>query len=253
MRLPRLAVFCLVLLITASCKNIFGPKNFEKDLNWNIRERQHFIFYVRSNSFAEQNIDTLIQILESHYAYVLNTLELNYSGIISVYIYNSPEDIGTEYCGGSAYPRTETVKVVCSPICGGVSTAAPHEIVHVIAKNALGEPGTFFLNEGLAVALEETRLGMHLHDWTKKFIEEKRLPSLNTLIDNSRWFDIAYEISYPVSGSFVNYLINMYGAYNIKELFYRANSSNFLKEFQDIYGKSLEGVEAEWKTYCLNW
>lgn len=117
MRLPRLAVFCLVLLIMASCKNIFGPENFEQDLNWNIWERQHFIFYVRPNSFAEQNIDTLIQTLESHYAYVLNTLELNYSGIISVYIYNSAEDIGgSEHCGGSAYPRTETVKVVCSPI-----------------------------------------------------------------------------------------------------------------------------------------
>lgn len=123
----------------------------------------------------------------------------------------------------------------------------------MIAHNALGEPGTFFLNEGFAVAMEETPFGMHVHEWIKKFIEEKRLPSLKTLIDNSRWPEIAYEISYPVSGSFVNYFINMYGAYNIKELFYRANSSNFLKEFQNIYCKSLEEVEAEWKTYCLNW
>ncbi|MHB2148433.1 peptidase MA family metallohydrolase [Calditrichota bacterium LG25] len=255
MRIIKPAAVLTMLLTAFSCSRIFAPDGYETDKNWQVAETAHFFFYYRTGSFAEQHLDSIIAIEESAYEHIMKTLELNYSGAISVYIYNSPQDAGWEKTGGRAYPRTETVEAVYSPTSKsiGVKGAACHEITHVMTWNALGEPGTQFFSEGIAVAMDgEWRSSadtiVSVHQWTKKFLLEGTLPALNELIGN--WNGVPGSISYPVSGSFVRFLLEEYGAEKLKQLFYRATPDNFNDEFQRIYHASLPSVEQRWQEYC---
>ncbi|HHF51346.1 MAG TPA: hypothetical protein ENL46_01490, partial [Candidatus Aminicenantes bacterium] len=104
---------------------------------------------------AEQHIDSIKTIEELAYQYIVRSLSLNYQGMISIYIYDSPQDAGWDRIKAMAFPRTETVEAIFS-LTGksiGVKGAACHEIAHVITWNTLGEPGTQILSEGIAVAV----------------------------------------------------------------------------------------------------
>ena len=157
--------------------------------------------------------------------------------------------------GGRAYPRTETVEGIYSQEGKsiGVKGTACHEITHVITWNALGEPGTQFLSEGVAVAMDgewhsSADTITNLHQWTKKFLLEGKLPLLSDLIQD--WNCVSGSISYPVSGSFVLYLLDVYAPEKLKQLFYRATPDNFNNEFQNIYNEFLQVVEQRWQEYC---
>jgi len=253
----NLATVLICVQFLVSCSRINAPEGFIRDINWEMTESEHFIFYYRDGSYAKRNIDSIINIEENAYKHILNSLQLQYNGIISIYIYNSPEDAGWDRVKALAYPRTETVEAIYSPVGKsiGVKGVACHEIAHVITWNTLGEPGTLFLSEGVAVAMDgewhsklDTITDLHL--WVKKFIEEGTLPCLDDLIEY--WGSVSGSISYPLSGSFVLYLLHKYGAERFKQLFYRATSANFYDEFQKIYNISLPVVEQMWKDYCQN-
>ena len=251
----NLATVLIWVLSLVSCSRISAPEGFKRDVNWEMTRSEHFIFYYRAGSFAERNMDSIIDIEEYAYEHILNSLQLQYNGIISIYIYDSPEDAGWDRVKAIAYPRVETVEAIYSPVGKsiGIEGAACHEITHVITWNTLGEPGTQFLSEGVAVAMDgewhsqlDTITDLHL--WVKKFIEEGTLPELDDLIES--WGSVPGSISYPASGSFVLYLLDMYGAERFKQLFYRATSANFHDEFQKIYNISLPVAEQMWKDYC---
>lgn len=251
------ALFIIVGLISESgCNSVFGPD--ELDRNWRVFESPHYLVHVRPNSYAEQNIKLLVDNLEAHYAYVLNSLEISYAGIIAVFFYNSPKDAGLPGPGGSALPWTECVRAVCGSAYGGIYTAAHHEVTHVLTHNALGRPGTRFMSEGTAmgVAMEEGLWrywnGSHIHSYTRQLITSGRLPALKTLIDDSSWRELGDDITYPASGSFVLYLLERFGAFPIKQLFITPSKA-FAQTFEKLYGQTLEEMESAWRAYCLEW
>lgn len=89
-----------------------------------------------------------------------------------------------------------------------------------------------------------------LHQWTKKFIDEDSLPVIEEMVNN--WDSFSGLITYPVSGSFVSYIIENYGIENYKELLVEAKKTNFNSVFLNVYKKELNTVEEEWKDYVLN-
>ncbi len=244
------AVCCVSVIF--SCSRIFAPDGFDSDKNWQVAESEYFFFYFRENSFAGEHIDSIKVIEESAYQHIVRALSINYQGVISIYIYDSPQDAGWDRMKAMAFPRAETVEGVYSPTGKsiGVKGAARHEIAHVITWNALGEPGTQFLSEGIAVTMDgEWHSGadtiIYLHQWAKKFMQEGKLPSLIILANN--WQDVPGTISYPVSGSFVKFLLEKYGAEKLKQLFFKATPDDFSRIFEIIYGVKMTDVEEIWK------
>ena len=252
MKVLKQILVIAILLSVVSCSRIFAPDGYDSDENWQIDESEHFIFYFRANSFAEQHMDSIKVIEEAAYRHIVRALSIDYQGVISIFIYDSPQDAGWEKIGGRAYSRTETVEAIYSPAGKsiGVKGAACHEITHVMTWNALGEAGTQLLSEGMAVAMdgewhskEDTITALHL--WAKKFMQEEKLPSLTTLVHH--WGDVPGTISYPVSGSFITFLLEKYGAEKLKRLFFKATPNNFSRIFKMIYGKPMTEIEQIWK------
>ncbi len=245
-------ILILCILTINSCSRIFAPDGYDCEKNWQVAESEHFIFYFRENSFAKQHIDSIKAIEERAYLHIVRSLSLDYQGVISIYIYDSPQDAGWDRIKAIAFPRTETVEGIYSPAGKsiGVKGAACHEIAHVISWNALGESGTQFVSEGIAVAMDgewhsqsDTISG--LHQWANKFLEEGELPSLNALVNN--WGEIPSAVSYPASGSFVKFLLENFDAEKLKQLFFKATPDDFSRNFKIIYGKSMTEIEQMWK------
>ena len=91
-RLARATLVAALAWAGYGCHAILGPS--EIDTNWKVIDSPHFAFHVRPGSFAEQNIATLIDVLEDQYAFALRALDIRYAGRISLFLYENAADAG---------------------------------------------------------------------------------------------------------------------------------------------------------------
>jgi hypothetical protein len=251
----RTGVCALGLLIAGGCNAIYGPT--PTDDNWRTRSIGQFTFYVRPDSFAEQNLTTFSAVLEDQFTTTIARLSLRYQGHITMFLHSSGADAGfNDDAGGGdhsgvAYPDTETVKAACvPPLDGYLFSLLSHEANHVIIRNGLGRPGTTFINEGLASAVLSERFhalgSTRYHRWVAD--RRSQLPRLSELVDDGKWREYPEPTTYTMSASFLAFVIQSYGLAPLKAVYY-ASSEDFVGVFKIAYGKSLDEVEAEWLAF----
>lgn len=252
------AIACAALLAVAltgtACNSILGPS--ATDANWHVHDSARFSLYTRPGSFAEINAVTLGEVLEDQYTHTLGALGASYGARVSAFLYVSAADAGRESeRSGTAYPDTGAFAAVCAPpIDDTLFSLLSHEANHVVIRGALGQPGTYFVNEGLATALLSERfhaLGRHfLYAWTKS--HRLGLPPLSDLADDSRWNSHPQQDAYNTSASFLAYVLDTYGPAPLKSIYY-ATSSDFAAKVREAYGRSLQDLEADWLRFCDSW
>ena len=246
---------CLALVVTLAwmgqgCHTLLGPSSI--DDNWRIVDTPHFAFHVRPGSFAEQNAARLEEVLEDRYAFVLSSLDIRYAGRISMFLFESAADAGEKFERvGTAYPQTESVRAIVSPPLETTYHLVSHEANHVIQNNGIGRAATSFMNEGLASAVisERHHAGgkSFLYPWTAR--NDARIPPLSDLVDDDTWPDINSEVAYNASASFLAYTLDLGGPARLKQL-HPVRSSDFAASFQQIYGRSLDQAERDWRAFC---
>jgi hypothetical protein len=251
-RLTRFALAAALASAAPGCHAILGPSSI--DTNWRVIDTPHFVFYVRPGSFAEQNVARLGEVLEDQYAFALSALDARYAGRISLFLYESAADADEKFeRSGTAYPDTEAVRTIVSPPLETTYGLLAHESNHVIHQNAIGSPGTYFTNEGLASAVMSERFHAggktFLYPWTAR--NDARIPPLSDLVDDGKWGDYDSEVAYNASASFLAYQLDLGGPARIKQL-YPVRSSEFAARFQQIYGRALDQAEREWRTFCAS-
>jgi hypothetical protein len=250
-RLGRVAL-AAALAWGCGCHAILGPSDL--DNNWRVFDSPHFAFHVRPGSFAEQNIATLIDVLEDQYAFALNALDIRYAGRVSLFLFDSAADADEQSeRSGTAYPDTEAARAIVSPPLETTFGLVAHESNHVIQYNGIGPPATSFMNEGLASAVmsELYHPGgkSFLYPWTAR--NDARIPRLTDLVDDGKWADTDSQIAYNASASFLVYTLDLAGPDRLKQL-QPVRSSEFAGRFQQIYGKPLDQAEREWRTFCAS-
>jgi hypothetical protein len=250
--LARVALAAAVAWTGFGCHAIFGPS--EVDTNWRVIDSTHFAFYVRPGSYAEQNIATLIEVLEDQYAFVLGSLDIRYAGRISLFLFESAADAGERFDrSGTGYPDTEAARAIVSPPLETTFGLLAHESNHVILANGLGPPATSFMNEGMASAVVSTRYHpggkTFLYPWTAR--NDAVIPPLTDLVDDGKWDDVDSQIAYNASASFLAYTLDLGGPDRLKQL-QPVPSSEFAARFQQIYGKPLDEAEREWRAFCAS-
>jgi hypothetical protein len=251
-RLARATLVAALAWAGYGCHTILGPS--EIDANWTVIDSPHFAFHVRPGSFAEQNIATLIEVLEDQYAFALRALDIRYAGRISLFLFESAADADEQSeRSGTAYPDTEAARAIVSPPLETTFGLVAHESNHVIFYNGIGPPATSFMNEGLASAVKSERYHAggksFLYPWTAR--NDARIPPLTDLVDDDKWSDIDSQIAYNASASFLVYTLDLGGPDRLKQL-QPAPSPEFAARFQQIYGKPLDQAEREWRTFCAS-
>jgi hypothetical protein len=217
-----------------------------------VIETPHFIFNVRPGSFAEQNIARLGEVMEDQYAFALSALDINYARRISLFLYESAADADdTSERSGTGYPDTGAARAIVSPPLDTTYGLLMHEANHVLQHNALGPPATSFMNEGLASAVVSERYNpggkSFLYPWTAR--NAAQIPDLSRLVDDGTWGDYPSQVAYNASASFLVYILDLGGPDRLKQL-QRVISPEFAPRFQQVYGRSLDDVEREWRAYC---
>ncbi len=132
-----------------------------------------------------------------------------------------------------------------------------HEVVHVYSA-LFGSPVALF-NEGLAVAFQTDPVagdfvarwsGTPVHDLARQFRQQGRLLPLNELLTTTDFRKVDPNLTYPEAGSFMRYVLDVYGLEAIKQLFQRGNSADAAdvvrQQFLAVYGRAIVDVEREW-------
>jgi hypothetical protein len=247
----RYAVIIALALAATSCNAVLGPS--KRDANWNVIETPRFSLHVRPNSFAEQNAARIGDVLEDQYDVTLRMLGASYSGHITAMLYASGAEASLPSDrSGTAFPATGAFEAGCTPpMDDDLMSLLAHEANHVIQQNALGSPGTYMLNEGLASAVLSEKYhwrGRHFYyTWIRD--HRSQMVPISQLADDKQWSKFDEHVAYSASAAFLGYLLETAGPAKLKEL-YLVNSPEFERRFQEIYGRSLGSVEAEWLAFC---
>jgi len=244
-----------VLLATAGgCHTVLGPPPLEE--NWRMHPGPRVTFFVRPDSFAEQNVARLSEVIEDQYSSTVRALGLSYAGHVSAYVYNSgaETDLGGDHAG-RAYPETESFRFVAVPPANGnLFSLMSHEANHVFVINGLGRAGTYGMTEGLASALVSETFhtsGRHfLFMWTRT--QRAQVLPLARVYDNDKWKDLTPQAAYNTSASFLAWLLDTYGADRLRQV-YGAPSDQFAARVNAVYGRALESLEADWLRFCDAW
>jgi len=251
-RLARATLLAALAWTAFGCHAILGPS--EIDANWKVIDSPHFAFHVRPGSFAEQNIATLIEVLEDQYAFALRALDIRYAGRISLFLYENAADADERFeRSGTAYPDTEVARAIVSPPLETTFGLVAHESNHVIEQNGVGPPATSFMNEGMASAVMSERYHAggksFLYPWTAR--NNARIPPISDLVDDRKWDDVDSQPAYNASASFLVYTLDVGGPDRLKQL-PQVRSADFAARFQQIYGKPIDQAEREWRAFCAS-
>jgi hypothetical protein len=243
-----------IIVAVSGCHTAFGPEPIDR--NWRVYDGPRVSFFVLPNSFAEQHVARLTEVIEDQYSATVRSLGLSYAGHLHAYAYNSGADaeLTSDY-SGRAYPETESFRFVAVPPMGdNLLQLMSHEANHVLIIDGLGRAGTYFMTEGLASALlSETfhQSGRHfVFPWTRS--HRAQLPKVSTLIDEEGWLHTAEDVAYKTSASFLAWLLDTYGPDRLRQI-YPLRSEQMLDRIQSVYGRSLDALEAEWLRFVETW
>ncbi|HET9480809.1 MAG TPA: hypothetical protein VFP98_03560 [Candidatus Polarisedimenticolia bacterium] len=144
-------------------------------------------------------------------------------------------------------------------------TLDPHEIVHVIAIEELGRPSDFF-DEGLAVNFGGLRVlpggevtlfpsALRNFDADREALSVfagGRFPrSIRTILATSAFEAEPFEVSYPLAGSFVKFLLRTRGLTAVKAFFAASGVVDSQEEIEAGLQAAFEApaavLEAEWR------
>jgi len=254
-RLHRARAALAALLATAGgCHAVLGPTSLED--NWRMYPGPRVTFFVRPDSFAEQNVARLSEVIEDQRSFTIRALGLSYAGHVAAYAYNSGAEADfTSDHAGRAYPETESFRFVAVPPAdGSLFHLMSHEANHVFVINGLGEAGTYGMTEGLASAVVSETFhtsGRHfLFTWTRT--QRAQVLPLARVYDNDAWKDLPSQAAYNTSASFLAWLLDTYGADRLRQI-YGAPSRGFADRVNAVYGRRLESLEADWLRFCDGW
>lgn len=195
----------------------------------------------------DRSVELVAAKSEFFYQGVSRTLELKSPARIKVFVYRDSDQKKSMLGAGP----TNFAKVWRSEIHINADDAPDvmaHEIVHVMASE-FGHPlySTLRLGflEGLAVALDWSDPTFTPHQWAAILERIHRLPDVAGLIDGSSFFSGGSRLSYTVSGSFVRYVLDNYGAEKLKRIYHH-------ERIDEVYGMTGDKLITGWKEFLAS-
>ncbi len=219
---------------TSTKKRVWMKTREEFKKKWIYLETKNFIRHLRP--LTRKITKDELNAQEKHLKEFCKLFNIKNKDKITIYSVKDREDMKRVFnyeTNGRAEPqnnRVFTVYVYC-----------PHEVVHILSDNYLGEPNNL-LGEGIAVCFgwDDGWHGKSLEDWMKKFVKEKTYIPIKELLDDNKFkrkFDD--NITYPESGAFVRFLIDRFGIKKFKELYSKIGWKRPVKETIGIFEKVL--------------
>ena len=216
----------------------------------------HFDIYYDPAEMEGPDLAWIAADHEYRYAQLAEQLDVMVAGRIASYLYPDPDTkarlTGARYTNVAPVwlrrPQTHVLLEFYTEVF-------PHELAHVFSREfglpVLNASVAVGLVEGFAVAVEPPDGLPVPHEQVSVVATERRLADENTasLADDlaSRFSPLGFwtgrgAVSYTTMGSFVRYLLDVYGADRFKQVYATAN-------FEAVYDKPVEVLASEWVSF----
>jgi len=209
-------------------------------------ETEYFNIYYEKGSEVEKDIELIVKDHEFRYYQLMRFFNLNPKKKIGSYIYTSAEQ--KKRLMGAKH--TEMEDAINREIHLNYRSSFPyptlkHELAHVFASEI--HPIWKFslkmgLHEGIAVAADWDNGQLTPHQWSKAMKELKVAPPMEKIMGAFGFWTESSSRSYTLAGSFVRYLIDVYGIEIFKKVFPTGN-------FKKHYRKELKDLVGEWEEF----
>ena len=181
---------------------------------------EHYRYYCKPGSLADREIEKIRRVQEDSYGRIVRFLEAEPDFLIRYILCESSEEVGRAYgddepCNGFA-DLPDTLFAVYSE---GVKCIGPHEDMHLMAA-LRARPESVFLREGLAMYMDETWWGRANALWVKEMLDQQKYPGIAELFDNEQFWKCPDEITYPLAGAFILWLVEQLGRKTFLEKVY---------------------------------
>jgi hypothetical protein len=210
---------------------------------WLTYKSRHFVFHYLPATYVAGRIKSIAQEHEQVYADIVRTLKLDYTRVISFYLYSSEESLYRSTARTSGHAITEAGEVHALWQSAQEHQSLGHEMTHVITAQSIGEPSEALLGEGIAVCLDHS--GNDYKAAAARLLAARKLIPLKQMLGEA-WFQKDSAIAYPQSGSFVCFLLKSADVARFKRAYSQANFSTALSQ---VYNTTLTALEKKW----LDW
>lgn len=212
-----------------------------------LHETEHYRFFFEPGSAAERDIIQIADVQEEAYERITSYLQVNFPSKINYHFYDTPEEVSIQYgddepCNGFArYPNN-----IYAVYNDKIKCIGPHEDTHIIAAQ-IHIPDCVFLKEGLAMKADETWWGIENELWCRYFLDHDEYLSVALLFQREYFFANGCEITYPIAGAFVNWMINQYSLETFLVLYKKDN--DYVKNLEKLVHKSISEIEYDFLQY----
>lgn len=213
---------------------------------WEIIETEHYIFHYKSGSLAEKEIAQIIDLQETCFREITDTLKFVPQNKIQYWLCDTRKEVkevsGFEYeVNGVTYTTPENPRIYAvyndEKKCVGY-----HEDTHAIACQ-YSSPNSAAIVEGLAMHFDKVWWKIPNELCTYVYIRDKKYVSIESMIVDEGFYQISDIISYPIMGAFTSFLIKKYSIEKYRKLY--QEQDDWKVAFKDIYGVQLSVLEEE--------
>jgi hypothetical protein len=184
---------------------------------------------------------------------------------VQIFIYANHDDLmqslsvgAQEWTGGQDFPDYSVVLIGVDPSnldwgLGATAHELTHQVVHHAIQNGCSSLGSLSLpplmDEGLAVYNQDPgQPDPQFTPYLRRAIQNNTLISLRSLTSAFPANPDAASLSYGESWSFVDFLIRHYGKAKLGDWLKAVKVGGTIDDlFQQVYGKNLDQLEAEWR------
>ncbi len=130
-----------------------------------------------------------------------------------------------------------------------------HENAHKLFSDNMGDNSSF-ISEGIAMyAQAEADNKMANHRTALNYLKQNKLYPLEKMMDfNIGQIPEETAVGYPAAGSFIGFIIDVYGLKKFKKLYMHKydSSQDRIARWNNVYDKTLNDLEFEWHKWLLS-
>lgn len=223
--------------------------------DWNRYETDNMVFIYPKSINIEHHIRE-VRLLDNQFLEMCKAMEFSFDHKVEYFKASSPEECGTlltqpPFNGLAAATYQDSIGWF--QIAVSTTFYNPHEVMHVVALSSGVPYSNSFFSEGLAVAFGGTtfQTSEFAHNYSKISLNRPDYIPIRKLITmaGNDFVQLSY-ITYQESGSFIRYLIDVYGIGKLKELISHFELTDDLDDpAMRVYNVTLHDLENNWKEY----
>lgn len=217
-------------------------------------ETEHYTVRYAAGSLAEREIGAVAEEQERAYEKLEALFGYGLPERIEYLLTASPEENGAilgELFGAEAAYPTNGFSIAPRYVFAAYSDQAKcvgcHEVTHLFSY-VLCMPKSQFLSEGLAMYTDGAFWGKPNDQWVKEFLASGRYIPIRELIPDESFFAHPSEITYPIAGAFVAFLIEKLGPQRFLRDVYASHKPLF-SNLSQCLGMDEDAVEERFKAF----